>query len=84
LYKSDKSIFKNENDSETVLAEDQNKPSGSFAYFLYSTLKLENLAAVVSLGEEWYGAIHCMLDAKSDAKKKLNLALSVFTPGVLP
>jgi hypothetical protein len=48
---------------------------------LYTTLKLENLAAVVSLGEEWYGAIHYMIDAKSETKKKLNLTLSVFTPG---
>ena len=49
---------------------------------LHSCLKSENVAGIVSIGDEWYGAVHCMLDAKNDPKKKLNLILAVFTPGI--
>lgn len=40
------------------------------------------MAALVCLGDEWYGALQSSHDPKAtDAKKKPTLVLSVFAPG---
>lgn len=54
----------------------------TFTILLLSCLKLENMAALVCLGDEWYGALQSSHDPKAtDAKKKPTLVLSVFAPG---
>ncbi|ALC38028.1 CG4785 [Drosophila busckii] len=45
---------------------------------LHGALKLENMAALVTLGEKWYGFIY----AYTDVKKKSNLMLHILPPGV--
>ena len=50
---------------------------GFFALLLHKSLKAENLAAIVSLNDEWYAAV---LNS-NDQKKKPNLILSIFEPG---
>lgn len=44
---------------------------------LHGALKLENMAALVLLGEKWYGFIY----AYTDAKKKSNFMLNILPPG---
>lgn len=44
---------------------------------LHGALKLENMAALVLVGEKWYGFIY----AYTDNKKKSNLMLNVLPPG---
>ncbi|XP_017107047.2 integrator complex subunit 14 [Drosophila bipectinata] len=44
---------------------------------LHGALKLENMAALVLVGEKWYGFIY----AFTDGKKKSNLMLNVLPPG---
>ena len=39
------------------------------------------MAAIVTLGHEWYGAIHMWQEAKTDPKKKSHMMLSIFVPG---
>lgn len=54
----------------------------TFTVLLLSCLKLENMAALVCLGDEWYGALQSSHDPKAtDVKKKPTLVLSVFAPG---
>jgi hypothetical protein len=59
----------------------EHKSEGSFAYLLNACLKAENMAAIVKLANEWYGAISSWQESKTDPKKKSNLSLSIFTPG---
>ena len=59
-----------------------NLPSvSSFAFLLNSCLRSENMAAIVMLGHEWYGAIHMWQEAKNESKKKSHMMLSIFVPG---
>ncbi|XP_065672725.1 integrator complex subunit 14 [Hydra vulgaris] len=50
----------------------------SFSVLLHGSLKMEKMGAVVKLGNEWYG----MLYSWADNKKKSNLMLSIFEPGL--
>ncbi|KAF2880696.1 hypothetical protein ILUMI_25486 [Ignelater luminosus] len=49
----------------------------SFCVLLHGALKVENMAALVTLGESWYGFIYSW----ADSKKKSNLMLTALTPG---
>jgi hypothetical protein len=42
-------------------------------------LKSEGMAAIVHVGNEWFGAVHCWNESKNDPKK--NLMLTLFVPG---
>ena len=53
----------------------------SFLIILHSTLKSEEMAAIVSFGNDWFGAIGCSNDPKAVDKKKNYLTLNVFQPG---
>jgi len=46
--------------------------------FLHGALKVENMCALVEIGEEWYGVVYSW----SDNKKKSSLMLSLFEPGL--
>ncbi|XP_014677770.1 PREDICTED: von Willebrand factor A domain-containing protein 9-like [Priapulus caudatus] len=50
----------------------------SFCVLLHGSLKVESMTAICQVGEDWYG----MLYSWADTKKKSNLMLSVFEPGV--
>ncbi|XP_076444143.1 integrator complex subunit 14-like isoform X2 [Babylonia areolata] len=56
--------------------EDGKTPS--FAVLLHGSLKVESMVAITRIGEDWYG----MLYSWADSKKKSNLMLSVFEPGL--
>ena len=51
----------------------------SFAILLHSSLKAENMAAIVQVGKEWFGKVYCWNESKNDPKK--NLMLTLFSPG---
>jgi hypothetical protein len=53
----------------------------SFTVLLNSALKADGTAAIVSIGNEWYGCISCSQDLKNEHKRKNNLILSIFYPG---
>ncbi|XP_049546923.1 integrator complex subunit 14 [Anopheles darlingi] len=55
--------------------EDVNRES--VCVLLHGALKVENMAALVLLGEGWYGFIY----SYADGKKKSNLMLNVLPPG---
>lgn len=56
--------------------EDGKQPS--FCVLLHGSLKVEGMVAICHLGGEWYG----MLYSWADSKKKSNLMLSAYEPGV--
>lgn len=49
----------------------------SFCVLMHGALKVENVVALVSVGEDWYGYIY----SHADCKKKSNLMLTVLPPG---
>ncbi|CAF4066327.1 unnamed protein product, partial [Adineta steineri] len=51
----------------------------NFYYLLLISLKKEKSAALVSVNDQWFGAIHCQKFEKK--KKSSRLILSVFEPG---
>ena len=51
----------------------------AFVNLLHTSLKSENMAAIVKVGLEWYGAIVCGTDGKAE-KKKSYLTLAIFRP----
>ncbi len=53
----------------------------TFATLLHIGLKTENLVGIVSLSDEWYGAVHCWQETGADGKRKSNLMLTIFVPG---
>jgi len=57
--------------------EEESK-SPNLCVFLHGALKVENLCALVEIGEEWFGVVYSW----SDTKKKSSLMLSLFEPGV--
>ncbi|KAK7501745.1 hypothetical protein BaRGS_00007176 [Batillaria attramentaria] len=63
-------------EEEEDSTEDGKTPS--FAVLLHGSLKVESMVAITRIGEDWYG----MLYSWADSKKKSNLMLSVFEPGV--
>lgn len=70
-----KSFYSKSDDDEVV---EQNKVTEeSVCVLLHGALKIENLAAVVLLNDDWYGFVH----AYSDSKRKSNLILTILPPG---
>ncbi|XP_043221562.1 integrator complex subunit 14-like [Amphibalanus amphitrite] len=67
---------------EPCSEEDENARTACFCVLLHGGLKRENAAALVNVGEDWYGIVYSW----ADNKKKANLMLSLFEPGtnVLP
>lgn len=61
-------------------AEPSKPTEESALILLHAALKLENLAAVVLLEDDWYGFLH----AYSDSKRKVNMQLMILPPGELP
>ncbi|KAL3286676.1 hypothetical protein HHI36_001173 [Cryptolaemus montrouzieri] len=60
--------------------EDESNDEGktpSFCVLLHGALKVENMAALVSLGDNWFGFIYSW----ADTKKKSNLMLTLLVPG---
>lgn len=49
----------------------------SFCVLLHGALKVENMAALVTLNENWFGFVYSW----ADSKKKSNIMLTVLTPG---
>lgn len=49
----------------------------SFCVLLHGALKVKDMAALVTLGDNWFGFIYSW----ADSKKKSNLMLTVLTPG---
>ncbi|XP_063781664.1 integrator complex subunit 14 [Pseudophryne corroboree] len=66
--------------------EDENSASQiagkipNFCVLLHGSLKVEGMVALVQLGPDWHG----MLYSQADSKKKSNLMMSLFEPGVEP
>ncbi|XP_034474760.1 integrator complex subunit 14 [Drosophila innubila] len=60
--------------SSTSQSEQQ---KDTLCVLLHGALKLENMAALVLLGEKWYGFIY----SYTDTKKKSNLMLNILPPG---
>lgn len=67
--------FYSKDDDDVVDQTKLNEESACI--LLHGTLKLDNLAAVVLLNEDWFGFIH----SYSDSKRKSNLILTVLPPG---
>ncbi|KAK4885574.1 hypothetical protein RN001_001845 [Aquatica leii] len=66
--------------AEIDLADEDTAEEGkvpSFCVLLHGALKVENMTALVTLGENWFGFIYSW----ADSKKKSNLMLTVLTPG---
>lgn len=72
--------MKNDHDSgdDDVGSSDDGK-TASFCVLLHGSLKVEGMIALCHLGEDWYG----MLYSWADSKKKSNLMLTVYEPGIL-
>ncbi|KAK5647372.1 hypothetical protein RI129_002264 [Pyrocoelia pectoralis] len=65
---------------EIDLTEDDATEEGkipSFCVLLHGALKVENMSALVTVGDNWFGFIYSW----ADSKKKSNLMLTVLTPG---
>nr|CAD7575802.1 unnamed protein product [Timema californicum] len=54
--------------------------TASFCVLLHGALKVENMAGLCLLGENWFGVVYSW----ADGKKKSNLMLSVLEPGSNP
>lgn len=63
---------------EEDLGSNDDGKTASFCVLLHGSLKVEGMVALCHLGEDWYG----MLYSWADSKKKSNLMLTVFEPGV--
>lgn len=61
--------------TEDSTSDDASTPS--FCVLLHGALKVENMAALVTVGENWFGFIYSW----ADSKKKSNLMMTVLTPG---
>lgn len=62
-------------DNEEDPTDDGKIPS--FCVLLHGALKVENMAALVTLNDNWFGFVYSW----ADSKKKSNLMLTVLTPG---
>lgn len=62
-------------------SEEEEEDVGSLAYLLNACLKSDNMASIVKLGTDWYGAVSSWQESKNDPKKKSNLMLYIFAPG---
>ena len=66
--------------TDVELTEDEGTDEGkvpSFCVLLHGALKVENMTALVTIGENWFGFIYSW----ADCKKKSNLMLTVLMPG---
>ncbi|PSN37584.1 von Willebrand factor A domain-containing protein 9 [Blattella germanica] len=68
--------LKVEMDSEDESSIDEGKIP-SFCVLLHGALKVENMAAVCLLAENWFGVVYSW----ADSKKKSNLMLTILEPG---
>ncbi|XP_071439840.1 integrator complex subunit 14 isoform X1 [Hetaerina americana] len=66
-----------EADSEDESTVDDSKMP-SFCVLLHGALKVENMVALCLLADEWYGIMYSW----ADSKKKSNLMLTIFEPGI--
>uniref|UniRef100_T1JDL9 Integrator complex subunit 14 n=1 Tax=Strigamia maritima TaxID=126957 RepID=T1JDL9_STRMM len=66
-----------ESGDEDIGSSDDGK-TASFCVLLHGSLKVESMVAVCSVGEDWYGILYSW----ADSKKKSNLMLTIFEPGV--
>lgn len=57
--------------------EDNKQSNESTCVLLHCALKLDNSAALVLLGDDWYGLIF----PNADSKRKSNLMLTILPPG---
>lgn len=64
-------------DDEGGTSNDEGK-AASFCVLLHGGLKRENMVALCQLGDNWHGILYSW----ADNKKKSNLMLSLFVPGV--
>lgn len=68
------------NPNEIDLTDDNAIDEGStpsFCVLLHGALKVETMAALVTVGENWFGFVYSW----ADSKKKSNLMLTILTPG---
>lgn len=66
--------------AEIDLTDDDATDEGkvpSFCVLLHGALKVESMAALVTLGDNWFGFVYSW----ADSKKKANLMLTILTPG---
>lgn len=82
LILPDSSLTKQDNVSKTDLDINDDDTTDearvpSFCVLLHGALRVENMAALVSIGDNWYGFIYSW----ADSKKKSNLMLTILTPG---
>ncbi|XP_051513070.1 integrator complex subunit 14-like isoform X2 [Myxocyprinus asiaticus] len=68
-----------ETEEETATNQMAGK-SPNFCVLLHGSLKVEGMVTLVQLGPEWFG----MLYSQADSKKKSNLMMSLFEPGLDP
>ncbi|KAK6624424.1 hypothetical protein RUM44_011283 [Polyplax serrata] len=73
--KGEISKVKLEADSDEECVDEGKTPS--FCVLLHGALKVENMAALCTIGEDWFGIIYSW----ADSKKKSNLMLTVLEPG---
>lgn len=73
--KSEVSRIKSEVDSDEESVDEGKIPS--FCVLLHGALKVENMAALCTIGEDWFGVMYSW----ADNKKKSNLMLTVLEPG---
>ncbi|XP_072397378.1 integrator complex subunit 14 [Diabrotica undecimpunctata] len=66
--------------NETEVSEDDSTDEAkipSFCVLLHGALRVENMAALVNIGENWFGFVYSW----ADSKKKSNLMLTILMPG---
>ncbi|KAG1665251.1 Integrator complex subunit 14 [Nymphon striatum] len=68
----------NGSDEETSTSSSDDGKVPNFCVLLHGSLKVETMVAICEVGEDWYG----MLYSWADTRKKSNLMLTVFEPGV--
>ncbi|CAF3385080.1 unnamed protein product [Rotaria sp. Silwood1] len=65
--------------ANSLTSQKKSNAANNFYYLLLISLKKEKSAALISVNDQWFGAIHCQ---KFERKKKSSrLILSVFEPG---
>lgn len=73
---AEEGVLKVEAEEEEGANDDGKQPS--FCVLLHGSLKVEGMVALCQLGPEWYGILYSW----ADSKKKSNLMLSTFEPGL--
>lgn len=67
------------NDEEPSLSNQSESTTESACVLLHGALKIESMAALVLLSDNWYGFIYSC----ADSKRKSNLMLTILPPGKL-